>query len=167
MKAVYYVFGVVFLLSRCMEPGVTVLNLKNDYENKIAFFSADNTEEYNYPDTLLPNGIPYMGVIGRGGIMGCFAHKTHSWKQALDFYTKSKVLSVYIFDYNQIKDMPWEDVRDNYNILSRYDLRASDIDMCWTTGGWLITFPPNEKMKNIHMWPPYDEIVSKYGTGNQ
>lgn len=44
-------------------------------------------------------------------------------------------------------------------IIARYDLTLDDLTLL----DWEISFPPNESMRNIHMYPPYEDIIAKYG----
>ena len=47
--------------------------------------------------------------------------------------------------------------------LVRYDLRINDIYSLLNKDGALeLHFPPDERMKDIHMWPPYEEVVAQY-----
>lgn len=52
----------------------------------------------------------------------------------------------------------WEGIRDDYDILVRYDLTYDNLKVLNDT----IPFPPTEAMKNMKMWPPYEEVVKKY-----
>ncbi len=47
---------------------------------------------------------------------------------------------------------------DEYYV--RYDLTIDDIhSLCDSNGVLVISYPPDERMKNIKMWPPYDEVI--------
>ena len=52
--------------------------------------------------------------------------------------------------------------KDEY--IVRYDLTLSNIDDLLNSDGALeLHFPPDERMKDIHMYPPYEEVLAKYG----
>ena len=50
---------------------------------------------------------------------------------------------------------PWETVREDYIILQRYDLSIAELEKL----NWTIYYPPAEAMKDIYMYPPYEEAV--------
>jgi len=43
-------------------------------------------------------------------------------------------------------------------IIARYDLTMDNLILL----DWEIFFPPNESMRSIHMYPPYEEIIAEY-----
>ena len=53
----------------------------------------------------------------------------------------------------------WADIRKDNDYIVRYDLTYYDLLELDLT----IPFPPTEDMRDMKMWPPYDEISSGGG----
>ena len=62
-------------------------------------------------------------------------------------------MSVFIFDSEILENIEWKEIRDNYMILKRYDLSLEDLQKLDFT----LYYPPTEEMKDIKMYPPYEE----------
>ena len=62
-------------------------------------------------------------------------------------------MSVFIFDSEVLENIEWKEIRDNYMILKRYDLSLEDLQKLDFT----LYYPPTEEMKDIKMYPPYEE----------
>jgi len=58
---------------------------------------------------------------------------------------------LFIFDADIFNMYEWEDIRNDYKILQRYDMSFEDIKMLQRK----ISYPPDERMKDIKMFPPY------------
>ncbi len=102
-----------------------------------------------YPDTTLPQ-YNYMHQISE--------KKSHMIEL---YYSLEKTyqivhrdtLSFYIFHADTVKKYKWDEVRDGYKILKRYDLSLQDIKQLNKS----VYYPPTEEMKNMKMYPPYEE----------
>jgi hypothetical protein len=52
---------------------------------------------------------------------------------------------------------PWETIRQEYNILVRYDLSLQDMNMLRNRNGDTeIQYPPDSRMRDMKMYPPYE-----------
>lgn len=82
----------------------------------------------------------------------------HIMKQG-DDWTKSlsatDTIRVFVFDSEKYRETDWAAICDQYLILGRYDLTKAELDVL----GWRIAFPPTPEMKDIKMWPPYEEAI--------
>ena len=58
---------------------------------------------------------------------------------------------VYVFDAEVIENTSWEIVARDYLVLKRYDLTLEDLKNL----EFEITYPPDERMKDMKMYPPY------------
>ena len=68
----------------------------------------------------------------------------------------SDTLSVFYFHADTISKYSWEEIQQDYNILQRYDLSLEDFKRLSDKNGVpVITYPPNEAMKDMRMYPPY------------
>jgi len=65
-------------------------------------------------------------------------------------------LSVFIWNKDNVSE-----INGAYfgSIIARYDLTLDNLFLL----DWEISFPPDERMKDIHMYPPYQEIIERYG----
>ena len=68
---------------------------------------------------------------------------------------------LYVFVIDAALSCDW--IEDNCFSSScyivRYDLKLDDLSNL----DWVISFPPDERMKSIHMYPTYQEVIAKYG----
>ncbi|GHT32419.1 hypothetical protein FACS189434_04140 [Bacteroidia bacterium] len=65
-------------------------------------------------------------------------------------------LSIYIFDRDTLNKYFWEEIQRDYKILQRYDLSFKDIQILQNKYGIPeIPYPPDERMKEMKMYPPY------------
>ena len=62
-------------------------------------------------------------------------------------------LFLFIFDANVIERTPWDIVARDYLVLRRYDLTLEDLQRL----NWQVTYPPDERMRDVRMWPPFGE----------
>ena len=131
----------------------TVLPEKfNDKENR--FFYCFDPEANAETDTL---GIIRPGMNGKD--------MCYPWKKARRLYEDqfredfaAGYYSVFIISYETYLEKGWEGIRDDYDILVRYDLTYDNLKALNDT----IPFPPTEAMNNMKMWPSYEEVVKKY-----
>ena len=74
-------------------------------------------------------------------------------------YLPHDTLSVFVFHADTIRKYSWEEIRDSYNILVRYDLSERDVR---SFKNHTIPFPPTGAMRDMKMWPPYEEVMKRY-----
>lgn len=64
--------------------------------------------------------------------------------------------SLFILDSQLLSDHSYLNLFQNDLYLQRYDLTHNDIiSLCNEDGVLVISYPPDERMKDINMWPPY------------
>ena len=85
---------------------------------------------------------PYEFIMGQG----------YDWTKSL---SATDTIRVFVFDSEKYKETDWSTIRDQYLFLLRYDLTKAELDAL----GWRIAYPPTTKMKDIKMWPPYEEAI--------
>jgi hypothetical protein len=133
----------------CMES-FYALKIENKSDFSIYFYVAGvSMSPYTslYPDTAIISTTEYVSkldtnAIGRYGI------------DELDkyfAYLPQDTLSVFFFHADTLATYPWEQIRQDYNVLCRYDLSADDIKHL----NYKITYPPSEEMGGMKMYPPY------------
>lgn len=94
-----------------------------------------------YPDTLLPDS-KISGLFPAGVTRGYTFNKVPN----------ADTLCLFIIDNAIVNTLSWEKIRDENIILRRYDLAITDFERL----NWKISFPPNDAMKNIKMFPAYE-----------
>ena len=115
----------------------------------------------NYPDTLLPengNNISFDRI--NKGDRAFLLGRSGNLDVVLDWFLPNDTLSIYVFDSDTLDVYNWNQIREGYKVAVRYDLTKEDIKK---RTGEVIPFPPNKKMKRVHMYPPYEEVIAKYG----
>ena len=151
--------------------------IKNNSDIAIFSYQAANNHiaPTVYPDTLLPED--YYTYYGYGGTdpsdsLGIIPSNECGFDMCLPFdyprwyfdrrrfekYFPAGFYSVFIISYDTFKEKGWEGIRNDYDILVRYDLTYDDLKALKDT----IPFPPTEKMKDMKMYPPYEEVGKKY-----
>lgn len=79
---------------------------------------------------------------------GCFP-----WQ----YFEYNDYLDIFLYDYNEVVDLPWNEVRDRKYIV-KYSFTRDDLEKL----NYRIFFPPTEAMKDVLMDPPYEEVIEKY-----
>ncbi len=132
------------------------IKIINNYKNAI-YVNAS----YLYPDT---SDFHYSGLKDNSHIYKILSNNESDeplnlgrdcWEILFKYKNviNSDTLMIYFFDAQLIENIPWDIIANEYKILKRYDLSLKDL----INHNWTISYPPNENMKNIKMYPPYQE----------
>jgi hypothetical protein len=97
------------------------------------------------PDTLLPAEHPVY-LLGDTIKKGNVLQKSFGISKGI-----CDTIRIFILSIDTVNKYQWEQIRQDYNILKRYDITLNELE---TTN---IYYPPNDNMKNIKMYPPYEE----------
>jgi len=130
-----------------------------------AFFNTEDNRFFAYNDPETGKETDTLGIIRPGTYREdycSFWGNTHPRFQR-EYFEKefpAGYYSVFILSYETYLEKGWEGIRDDYDILVRYDLTYDNLEALNDT----IPFPPSEAMKDMKMWPPYEEVVSKYNS---
>lgn len=81
--------------------------------------------------------------------------KSYDWTEDL---SHEDTIRLYIFVRDTIEKYDWATIVDKYMVLHRYDLTKQDCENM----NWSIPFPPDESMKDIKMYPPYEEAIKQF-----
>lgn len=141
---------ILFSFLSCKMPdhfySITITNNSND---SICTFFADRYSKTQYPDTTLPIDRPALFVMKPLG--GKYYHDSRvPWSREFE-YLAADTLSIYIFAAKIYKESSWPNIKDNYQILKRYDLSLSDLNKL----NRKISFPPTSEMRSIKQFPPF------------
>ena len=122
--------------------------------NSISIERGQYYPNISYPDTTLRKTRDFVGVPQENSEKKyAFEGTGTSWELVYKNLMPNDTLSVFIFDAEVLENTDWEEIRDNYMILKRYDLSLEDLQKLDFT----LYYPPTEEMKDIKMYPPYEE----------
>ena len=104
-----------------------------------------------YPDTMF--------IIKPTGILKPYSHSNTPISFPLEDIIKKTpkdTLSFFFFHADTLEKYPLEILQRDYKILRRYDLSSQDVIALKNKYGIPeIPYPPDERMKNMKMYPPY------------
>ena len=109
----------------------------------------------NYGEGLTSDFHPYNlpKTINPGNSICLNARTTPS-----KIYEELYPINVYIFCPDIVDEYGWEKVMDEEMFVVHYVPSADDarrLDRCFS-------YPPNEDMQNVLMYPPYEEVIENY-----
>jgi len=132
MKLFFHCFIAFILLSSngCDNPPLVdkfySIKIINESSKNIHFYLAGIDENTNsYPDTTLALAKPNPIKVDRDSQFKRYSRV--EWKHIIE-EDLSDTLSIFIFDSEVYEIETWEIIRDNYNILKRYDLSLGDLE---------------------------------------
>jgi hypothetical protein len=141
-----------------IEVGDDSILLRNTAHYEIACYVADGINSgFSYPDTLLPSTL--NSFVFRESI------KDSAWvfgtsggfESFLSTATQNGVLSLFIFKQVDVERLGWEEVSSKNQYIVRYDLTSDNLRFL----KGIIVYPPNEPMKDIHMFPSYEQLLNE------
>jgi hypothetical protein len=139
MKIIYQIFLSFFVLILVGCPRgyhIDSLTFKNNSDKNIHMFMKLAIDIGIGSDTTIP-------VDKRGKMLLTGEYEYFDYEHTFD------TLRLFILDVDTVNKYTWEQIRQDYNILARYDITRKDL---YNT----LTYPPNEKMKYMKMYPPYE-----------
>ena len=142
-----------FLESIISEYGIWMNNLSNNEVVVWGTYVQTN-------GTKLPNERPVCDQVDRTADMS-FYYSDVIMKQGKDWrkdLSATDTIRIFVFDKEIFEKTHWSVIRDQYLILQRYDFTKAEL----ATLGWHIAYPPTLEMKDIKMWPPYEEAIKQY-----
>jgi hypothetical protein len=167
MKQIIKIVSFIVIVTMCvgcplsMETRTYSLFLNNTSHHNISVLIGDLISEINYPDTTLMHNIHKNNIIKitctgqtRTGACGILSSelKWTDWAKSLPLDT----FSLFLFDTDTLARYSLDEIKAEYKILQRYDLSSGDIEKLLDEyERVIIPYPPDEKMKNMKMYPPY------------
>lgn len=110
----------VFLLKACGAPDVQhYFKIDNNANHAISFYVAES-----YPDTLIVLAKPVLKAVPSNS-----SYKESDWGTWDERFSQIEggMISVFIFHSDTLNKYSWEEIRDGYMILKRYDLSLEDL----------------------------------------
>ncbi len=152
----------IFLCGECdiaMDREYNIYMINNSQYDIISIvnsISIDRGRYYtniSYPDTILSTKRDFIGVPQKkSNEKYAFAGNSSSWEAIYKHLIPNDTISVFVFDSEVLDTYPWEEVRDEYKILKRYDLSLEDLQKL----NFTLHYPPTKEMKDMKMYPPYE-----------
>lgn len=111
------------------------------------------TQEYNYPDTdynyyrTIDCYRVNSGEMLPGASGGLCYNDYESFFTNRKYKPNNDTLMIFVFDAEKVD----ADVSPQEAVIARYDVSLEDLQR----NKWLLSYPPNENMAAIKMWPPY------------
>lgn len=146
----FVVSGCDLLRSIITEHGIFMRNDTNDHllvwgtydQNNGTRLPDGRPECYPVHPSKYCSQSPYTFIMGQG----------YDWPKSL---SDTDTIRVFVLDKKQYDETDWDTIRDQYQILQRYDFAKADLNFL----GWHIAYPPTPEMKDIKMWPSYEEAI--------
>jgi hypothetical protein len=137
------------------------VNYVNNSDFDIYYYVLDNhgaySESQTYPDTTISFDKKSMGSPLKANMY----HVVNIGTLPIENFFKKlpgDTLSVFYFHTDTVSRYSWEEIQHDYKILRRYDLSLEDIILLKNEYDVPeIPYPPNELMKDMKMYPPYEE----------
>jgi len=150
----------VLLFQACPMPDkeIIFLYLENNSNDTLAVYIADGSHTA-YPDTLLPQKHQGVRITGTDNNMTGAIYSFRGAPEESFKRLQKDTLSIFIFDANNFSgiiinmDSIWAEMNYGKSFLWRYDLSLQDIKIL----KYKISYPSDERMKNMKMYPPYGE----------
>ena len=152
MKLLFQCLIVIMVLSsnRCKNPPFVdvfhVITIHNKSNESINFHDLSLRGVLHYPDTTLPVSKPILVKVNATSSFDILSKE--EWSEILK-KLPADTLSIFIFDALVYEGTKWEEIRNDYKILKRYDLSIEDLERL----NYTVTYPPTEEMKGIKMYP--------------
>jgi hypothetical protein len=140
-------------------PNYYEIDYSNNTDYDVYVYVRDNRGEQlnnTYPDTTISFNKGNLSIIKAISYI-----KINIGTLPIEKYFSnmpSDTLSVFYFHADTLDKYLWEDIQHDYKILRRYDLSVEDfIKLKNDYDVPEIPYPPNERMKDMKMYPPYGQ----------
>ncbi|MCC8145530.1 MAG: hypothetical protein LIO93_03630 [Bacteroidales bacterium] len=145
---IFYTLLLFCLISGCKDDDIK-LEIKNESRLGVCIKTVDLQYGPFYPDTAISKYSTYAYIESRDKIY----YPLPSDLQIYFDFLPADTFSIFIFSEDTVDNYPWEKIREDYRVLKRYDLSQEDLIRL----DFKITYPPNPKMRDVKMFPPYIE----------
>jgi len=151
----------VLLFQACPDSRLTPLNLENNSNDTLGVYFAD-CYYTAYPDTLLPDKFENGLLSGTEGNTTSIIYSFLGAPETIYEKLPKDTLSIFILNMNNMNNMNnhydveeidsmWKEMNYGKRFLWRYDISLQDLRKL----NFLLSYPPDERMKYMKMYPPY------------
>lgn len=103
-----------------------IIRVQNNSIDTVQIYAS-----YSYPDTLLLDEKPILKMIYPN--MESSLESKKDWKEKLP----NDTISIFILSKDTVDMYSWDKIKNDYNILWRYDLSLEDLEHM----NWTVTYP--------------------------
>jgi hypothetical protein len=97
-------------------------------------------------DTLLKKNYPSENILPNSVNTTCI------YLRQRECFEGFPNIIIFILDWQIVSTTSYNIIERDYLILRRYDLTRADLQLL----NWEVPYPPDERMKNMKMYPPYE-----------
>ena len=152
------IIGCTVLFQACpmIDRDMLPLYLENNSNDTLGVYVANGFYSA-YPDTLLPDKYQdgLLSGVPKGHMTGAIYFFKSPEKEIKQL--PKDTLSIFILSMNNNygieTDSIWKEMNYGTRFLRRYDMSMQDLKVLNNS----IPYPPDERMKDMKMYPPYDE----------
>lgn len=112
------------------------------------YFNDDENFSAIYPDTTISSFQELIYHVSSGEKKS--TQLSSNWDNTFTVTVPNDTLSIIIFHTDTLNKYSWEEIRESYNILKRYDLSLDDLKKL----NFIVSYPPGAGMEGIQMYPP-------------
>lgn len=105
-----------------------IIKIQNNSKDTIQFY-----ESYNFPDTVMDIIKPRLKMVYSSKYSSLESKK--DWDEVL--VPPKDTISIFILSKDTVDRYSWDKIRNDYNILKRYDLSLQDLEQM----NWTIEYP--------------------------
>jgi hypothetical protein len=122
--------------------------LDNNTGNQLFYHVGIDDSPLIYPNINLPENKQDLKLpkITTNVVLGTQTKWKDRFKEL-----PSDTLSIYFFNPDTLSKYSWEEIRENYKVLKKYDLSIQDLEKL----NFKVVYPPTPEMSNIRQYPPY------------
>lgn len=144
--------------------------IKNMSDYDVATYFALGLEEVGYPTLYPDTSLPVKKVVYNTKQNRYRWVEENLYRNIIGSQMKMKIvwlgplhgnqldtLSVFIIHKDTLVKYGYDDVRENYRVIVRYDLAWEDVKKL----NYIFPYPPTPDMKDMKMYPAYQEITSQ------
>lgn len=133
-----YILLISFIFNSCVrnDDYEKALSLVNDSSKDVYFYNSEDFSKGHFPDTLLPMekpiGLQFVKMNGKSG-----KYVNPDWDFRYSIMPESK-FTVFVLNANLVDSIPWIEIREDYEILARYDITLEELE----ESNYTIKYPP-------------------------
>ena len=130
--------------------------MRNDSDHNVGIWGTYDQSI----NTLLPQNKPSIQIVSRSIYVEDISPylaimlESKDWVEPL---SDDDTIRVFIFDLEILENTDWSVIRDQYLVKQRYDFTKEQLRGLTLR----FSYPPTPEMKDIKMWPPYEEAIKQ------
>lgn len=161
MKKIGFCFLLCIIISGCF-PEIETLYVYNNSSKQICAIHTSAERDRSYNDTLLPedtiiNPVSHRLWLSEYNAVEIEPFSSKGIDHEFIIHHVPNPFYIFIIDPDTLDKYTWDGVRIENNILARYNVTLDFLKR----NNFRVVYPPTPWMKELKMFPSYDEIISK------